>query len=55
MIIITDIKRNDDDLINYLKKCEPDYTSMKGWETDISKVTKKCELPKRCIEYIYIN
>ena len=54
MIIITDIKRNDDDLINYLKKCEPDYIYMKGWETDISKVTKKCELPKRCIEYIYI-
>lgn len=53
MIIITEIKKNDDDLIKYLKYCEPDYISMKGWETDISKATKRNELPRRCIEYIY--
>ena len=52
-VIITEIKRNDDDLIKYLKQCQPDYIYLKGWKTDIAKVTDKSELPRRCIEYIY--
>lgn len=51
-IIIHNIIKNDEDLIHYLKKCEPSYITTESWKKDISKISKKEDLPSKCLEYI---
>jgi len=51
-VCITDIKKSSEELGKYLKKCTPNYISMKGWKTDLSRITEVSELPSKCIEYI---
>ena len=51
-IVITGIKRKSEELGSYLANCIPRYTLVKGWKKDISKITQKEKLPKKCIEYL---
>lgn len=51
-IIINNINKNDEKLIDYLKECISSYITVKGWKKDISKILKKEELPSKCLEYI---
>ena len=51
-IIITDIKKNGDELESYLSRCTPIYVTVKGWEQKTSEMREKRQLPKECIAYI---
>ena len=51
-IIITDIKKNSEDLGRYLEKCTPKYIVVKGWQQDTSNVSEKSGLPAECLDYI---
>ena len=51
-INITDIKMPNEELGNYLEKCIPKYIVIDGWNSYISDVTKKEDLPEGCLLYI---
>ena len=51
-IVITDIKKNSEDLGKYLENCIPKYIVVKGWQSDTSNVSNKNDLPTECLEYI---
>ncbi len=51
-IVITDIKKNSNNLVTYLKQCTPIYSKVQGWNSDISNITSKSELPYLCSRYI---
>lgn len=51
-IIITDINGPNNELGKYLEKCIPKYIVIDGWNSYISNVTKKEDLPKQCLFYI---
>ena len=40
------------ELGKYLEKCIPKYIVIDGWNSYISNVTKKEDLPKQCLFYI---
>lgn len=54
LIIISAIKMPDMNLGKYLKECCPLYISVKGWMSDISKITDVSNLPKECTQYIQL-
>ena len=49
---IYEIRKNDPDLIKYLRKRKPKYTRLCGWKSDISKIEKFDRLPYSCKQYI---
>lgn len=51
-VIITDIKKNKENISKYLEKCIPQYVELPGWKQDIAKVTDDEELPQECKKYI---
>lgn len=51
-IIITDIKESAEDISQYLEKCFPKYWGVEGWQSDISNVSEKNQLPDKCLHYI---
>ncbi len=38
--------------VNVLKECTPIYETMPGWQTDLSALTDKKELPQKALDYI---
>lgn len=51
-VIIKDIKECSRELGKYLKNCIPEYTSVNGWNSDISNISSSEELPTECLDYI---
>lgn len=51
-VAITAIKQNSEEISNYLEKCVPNYICVKGWNSDLSNISDKSQLPDECLEYI---
>lgn len=51
-VIITNIKKNNDNLKNYLENCIPKYIKVKGWKKDIHDIRKYEDLPSESQKYI---
>lgn len=53
LVVITDIKRNSENLGKYLENCIPQYIEIDGWkDIDISEASEMKDLPKNCLTYI---
>lgn len=51
-IIVTDIKKINDNITFYLKRMQPIYIKIKGWTEDISNIKEEGNLPTNCLKYI---
>lgn len=51
-IIVTDIKKINENITIYLKQMIPIYIEVKGWNSDISNITSLDFLPDKCLDYI---
>lgn len=52
LILISAIKRSNNNLGKYLKECCPIYLCVDGWMSDTSRITNVSDLPEKCIQYI---
>ena len=51
-ITVTDIRGWGEDVGQYLENCTPMYRRVCGWQSDISHITERAQLPEACIAYV---